>query len=60
MNTKLNRKIRKLMVQGLSRKEAEVRAAHQQIKDWDQQARNAELVKTHHSDELGQVTIPTT
>ena len=55
---KLSRRIRKLTILGLSKKEATERVGHLQIKDWDEQARNAELVNTYRSNELGAVTVP--
>jgi len=56
--TKQEREIRRLMALGLSRKQATARLPHLQIKAWDEQARNAEMVKTYHSERLGSVTIP--
>jgi uncharacterized protein YoaH (UPF0181 family) len=56
--TKFDRKIRRLMVQGMSKKEATTRAAELLVKDYDEQARNAELVKLYHSKSLGMVSIP--
>lgn len=56
--TKREREIRRLMALGLSRKQATEKLPHLQIKAWDEQARNAEMVTLYHSERLGSVAIP--
>jgi hypothetical protein len=57
---KFQRKVRKLMVQGLDKRDAIQRATENLVRDYDQMARNTEIVKSliRISQELGQVTIP--
>jgi len=58
---KFQRKVRRLMVQGLSKKEATQRAAEGLVKDFDQMARNTEMIldQISISQKLGQVAVPT-
>jgi hypothetical protein len=58
MMTKFDRKVRRLMVQGMRKRDAKIRAAELLVKDYDEMDRNAELVNLYHSKELGMVSIP--